>query len=442
MNVGRRGGVDPAGGRGPCLPRTRPRVLFSRAVSLPLAQTVLAQAAAAPALDPATLFYLTLLVIFLTAVVTAVLTRWARDKCLVLFRGYHVTLTKHRGPTVWGELKVFSSGVEVVYDHPFTDLRGHRKTSQLFYQQDLDSTVLALLRFHDELDADDRITREKQVRRAFNPGPFKRAWRCFRNLVNALRDAINTAIGAAVTQFSRTSPAGSVLASQAGAVNQLGAALTGRFGNAYEPLLEQYIGRPVILDVADPINPNNTTAQFAGFLADYTGQWIALLNAGHMVRETVAVQLPDLERGDPLPPLPPPPPPGAPAPVLPPAIRSEAGFDVRLDGPRFKLLNTRDKPVVVRRLERSGLEPVEFGTTLMPRATFDLPARDARGGTLVIDVLDCVDVLAPRKYAVVRHAGTSVPPRSLLEELHLDELPKVPSKLRGVMHTDVKDLLR
>ena len=33
--------------------------------------------------------------------------------------------------------------------------------------------------------------------------------------------------------------------------------LLGRFANAYEPLLEQYVGRPVILDVADPINPNN-----------------------------------------------------------------------------------------------------------------------------------------------------------------------------------------
>src|SRR5438034_5699786 len=88
--------------------------------------------------NAATVFYVTLLFIFLTASITAVATKWARDKCLKFFSGYHVTLERARGQTIWGALKVFSSGIEIVYDHAFVDARGRKKTSNLIYQQELD----------------------------------------------------------------------------------------------------------------------------------------------------------------------------------------------------------------------------------------------------------------------------------------------------------------
>jgi hypothetical protein len=102
----------------------------------------------------ATVFYLTILFIFLTAVITTVVTKWAKDKCLKFFHGYHVTLERTRGQTSWGALKVFSTGVEIVYDHPYVDPRGRRKTSYMVYQQELEQQLLSLLRYHDELDPD------------------------------------------------------------------------------------------------------------------------------------------------------------------------------------------------------------------------------------------------------------------------------------------------
>src|SRR5215210_8821210 len=95
----------------------------------------LAQAAAPAA---STIFYLTLLFIFLTAIITTVTTKNARDKCLKLFNHYHVTLERVRGQTSWGKLRVFSTGVEIVYDHPYVDHRGRRKTSYLIYQHELE----------------------------------------------------------------------------------------------------------------------------------------------------------------------------------------------------------------------------------------------------------------------------------------------------------------
>ena len=381
----------------------------------------------------AALFYLTLLFIFLTAVVTTVFTKWARDKCLKLFHGYHVTLERSRGQTTWGRLKVFSAGIEVVFDHPFVDVEGRKKTSTMIYGPEVEPQVLSLLRYHNELDEASRRLRDKQIRTTFNPGPLRRFSRKVRNFVNTLRDAFNAAIGAAVGQYQRMNPAGgggaggAVLATQGQSVTAIGQTILGKFaGNAYEPLLEQYIGQPVILDVADPLDPNNATVSYAGFLADYTQSFVAVFNVEHTFAEEVELELPDADRGDPLPPLPPPPGPGAaPAPLTPPRS-AHRGLEVRLDGPRVKIHNASPEAVVVRRLVREGFEPLEIGAVIPPRGQIDLPARDTRAGRLRVDLVRCTDVVAPRKYAVIRHAGELVERRGIAEELSLSQLPLVP----------------
>ena len=393
-----------------------------------LAQSPPAAPGPAPGGGPSasTIFYLTLLFIFVTAIVTAIVTKWSRDKCLKFFHGYHVTLERGRGQTIWGGLKVFATGVEIVYDHPFIDHRGRKKTSYMIYQQEFDAQLLSLLRYHDELDPKNQQNRQRQIQRTFNPGPIRRGMRKVRNFVNTLRDAFNAAIGAVVGQYQRMNPASAVLSTQAGQVTQIGQTLLGRFANAYEPLLEQYIGQPVILDVADPINPNNAIVEYTGYLAEYTQNFIAIFNVNHKAAEQLVVELPELEPGDRLPPLPGPPPPGAPPPVLPPPVQVAHELAMRVDGARLKIQNTRSEPVVVRRLERAEYEPVVLGMVIPPMGTLDLSIRDARGARLVIEVTRCLDVVAPRKYATVRHAGLLVERRGIADELSIDQLPLVP----------------
>jgi hypothetical protein len=251
-----------------------------------------------------------------------------------------------------------------------------------------------------------------------------------RNFVNTLRDAFNNAIGAVVGQYQRMNPTSAVLGAQAGSVTNIGQTLLGKLANSYEPLLEQYIGQPVILDVADPLNPNNATVQYTGYLADYTQNFIAIFNVQHPKLQEIVVELPDIERGEALPPIPPPPPPGAPPPMLPPPIKSQQGLDVRLDGLRVKIHNTRHEAVIVRRLERQGFEPIQFGTVIPCNGSLDLPARDARGAKLFVDVVQCLDIVAPRKFATVRHAGEQLERSGFVDELHLDQLPLVPTLLR------------
>jgi hypothetical protein len=392
-------------------------------LAMPVLMPIVAQTAAPSASD---IFYITLLFIFLTAIITTVVTKWSKDKCLKFLHGYHVTLERARGQLTWGQLKVFSTGIEVVYDHPYIDWRGRKKTSYMIYQQELDSQLLSLLRYHDELTPAKQAERSRQIHRMFNPGPLRRMWRHLRNLLNTLRDAFNAAIGAAVGQYQKLNPSSAVLSSQGNQVTQIGQTLLSKFANAYEPLLEQYIGQQVILDIADPLNPNNATNEFVGFLADYTQNFIAVFNVEHKTEQEISLVLPDVEKGDALAPLPPPPPPGAPAFALPPALKEENGLAVRIDNGRFRVWNNRGDSVILRRMERAGFEAIEFGAVVPPNGEFDLPARDARGAKLIVQVVRAVDVVAPRKFATVRHAGELVERKGFVEEFHIDQLPLVP----------------
>ena len=389
-----------------------------------------ALAAAALGGGASSVFYITLLFVFATAIVGTLVSRWKRDACLKFFRGYRVTLVRPRGRTVWGALRVLSSGIELAFDHAVTDGQGRQKRSFLVYQNELDPTVHLLLRHHDALDAEARRRREKQAQATFNPGFFRRAWRWVRNVINTLRDAFNQAIGLIVGQLAKTR--GGVVGRESGNVTTIGQTLLGGAApNAYEPLLEQYIGQPVILDVADPLDPNNAMRQFAGYLADYTSQFVAVFNVAHAADGQSQITLPPPAE------VPcaadfPPPPPGAGADLkLPEPDVSGGDLQARACGGRVKLTSrAADRFALVTRLRRDGFEPLALDVVLPPGGTLDLPARDAGGA--VLDVTWCrgVDVVAPRRLAVVRHAGKQLPSRSLLDDLGLDELPLVPRRDR------------
>ena len=390
--------------------------------------------------DSSSILLWTLVAIFVTGVVTTLATKWARDKCLKLFHGYHVTLEGVRGNTDWGYFRCFSSGMELVYDRPYVDIGGRKKTSLLIYGNEIEPRTLSIFRYHDEQLPEHQRWREAQVRHTFNPGPFSPLRPgCVRNILNTLKDAFSASIGAVVGQMQKANPANAVLATQAGQMTQMGQTLLGRAAaNAFEPLLEQYIGQPVILEVLDPINPNNLTQQYGGYLADYTQQFVAVFNVEHGWSKQVEITLPDIDQGDPLPPLAPPPPPGGAPPVLPPPLKIEEMMAIRIDGRRMRIQNTMHVPVVARSLSRPGFEKLVIDAVIPPNATLNLPAWDSRGARpIAIEIARQMDVIAPRKYATVRHAGELVERPSLLADISIERLPLIPTFLHpdGSQHT-------
>ena len=66
---------------------------------------------------------LTILTIFMAAGVGAVLRRRSRDKCLWLLNDHHVTYLARNGDVLWGDLTVFSNGLELRFDAAHTTPR-------------------------------------------------------------------------------------------------------------------------------------------------------------------------------------------------------------------------------------------------------------------------------------------------------------------------------
>lgn len=221
------------------------------------------------------LFWLTLFVLFASALVGALLRRMRKDRCLRLFDDFHVTLLNKNGTPEWGDVRVSGDGIELVFDVPHTTRYGLVKASHLVTEAELQSG-LAMARSVYALAPEELAERAAQIRRTFNPGPVRRSLRRLANL----RDMVSDSIGKSLTLVlgSVSGPLGSAMASRKGEVNELGKTLAGVVTNAYEPLLERHIGKEVVIEVQNPEGASTPSSEFAGYLVDYTDKYIAVFN--------------------------------------------------------------------------------------------------------------------------------------------------------------------
>lgn len=228
-------------------------------------------------------FALTILFIFLAAIISVVLKQRRKDKCLKLLHQFHAALLTVQGKAIWGDLTVYSQGIELAYDAAYTTRRGIVKSSSMVYQKEMADT-LALCRVDHALTDHERRERKRQVRRSFQPGLWRRSVRWVRNLIATLKDAFSQALNAVIGQFVKTRP-GSTVAGQQAQVTDIGQTILGVTANAYEPILEAHIGRPVVLRVQSGVAPTNVSMELPGYLVDYTDAYIAVFNVEHEPEE-------------------------------------------------------------------------------------------------------------------------------------------------------------
>jgi len=236
--------------------------------------------------------FITVLFIFVTAVVTVLVKQRKKDKCLKLFHDYHVSYLTITGQIIWGDLIVFSKGLELAFDAPYENTRGMLKTSAMIYEQDL-ANCLAICRTEVGLTDAEKKARQRQLRRAINPGIIRRGWRCIRNIFNTLNDAFSKAFTTVLGQAAKVKTggaAGATLAAQQGNVGQIGQSLLSSVANAYEPILERHIGKPVILELASPADAEKKPVELHGYLADYSDKYIAIVNTEHKPIELIEVE--------------------------------------------------------------------------------------------------------------------------------------------------------
>ncbi len=311
------------------------------------------------------IFWLSIAIIFATGIAGAVIRTRQRDRCLRLFQGQDVTATLVDGRSVWGDLGVFAKGLELRYPQQHCSSNGLLKTSWIL--DDL-SKLAAICRFVGNLSAEEVAKRQRQVSKRFRPGPWRRSLRGLRNLVNTIRDAFHQAIGAFVGQLSKGTK---VIGGQRSQVTDVGKSLIGAAGQAYEPLLEAHIGKPVVIEMQRP-GETGTRFELAGYLAEYTADYLALFNVEHQIADTQVIT----------------------------ANGEQAPTGHELEGNQLR--NSGDMPLVVERIDGTSSRPV--GALLLPGATSRLAEFSGTATATVLQV-PRIDLVCSRKVARVSHAG-------------------------------------
>jgi hypothetical protein len=325
-------------------------------------------------------FWLTILLVFVLGIVAAFVRLLQKDKCLKLLDDYHVTCLAGGRRTIWGDLHVSSSGLELVYDAPHRTQRGLAKTTSLIFADELNACV-AICRTVHGLTDQERHDREKQIRCSFRPGPFRRLARWLRNVINTIRDAFVKALGLAAGQVSKTRPVGGAISSQKGQIDQLGATLVGAAGNAYEQLLERHIGRPVILELAHPAGADRPVVELPGYLVDYSDRFVAVFNVEHEPQEAFELQVTE-------------------------PVQRE-GVKVDRDADKLMLTCEGSDALTLRRMT-VGDAVTDLSVTLIPGTSVQLTVPTREPVVLQLERTRHIDIVCPRSSARIRHGSDAV----------------------------------
>jgi small nuclear ribonucleoprotein (snRNP)-like protein len=219
-------------------------------------------------------FAITIIFIVVSTVVGAFIKGRTRDRCLKGFSGYPVTIERKNGKCAWGKLHVENSGLELSYAAPHIDAKDdHVETSYVLYKSEY-GDIRALVRYVDDLDAKLQDSRLQDFKKSRNPGWWSLLARRVRNVFGTVRDSIIEVANLFVGRAKAAMPAGKVLEGQDKYTSALQQQAITTIGTSYEPILERYIGRKVVLALAE----GEEKEEYSGILKDYTTEFITILD--------------------------------------------------------------------------------------------------------------------------------------------------------------------
>ena len=232
---------------------------------------------------------ITILFIIFVAGLGAFIRKRSRDKCLRDFEHNTITLEDVSGKTVWGKLRVENTGLEFIYRDKQKDADGHEETSYILYKYEFPN-IQTVVRFHDELSEENKTKREKELERTYHPKWPRRFKRRLLNVFRTVRDSVVEIFNLLISQAKKATPAGKVLSTQDKYVNQMKQELVGSVGASFEPLLERYIGRKVVLEMFK----GDKVLEYCGVLKDYTAEFIEIMDVNYAVKQGEPTRIADL----------------------------------------------------------------------------------------------------------------------------------------------------
>jgi hypothetical protein len=107
------------------------------------------------------------------------------------------------------------------------------------------------------------------------------------NILKTLKDSLMEIVNLMLTQTKKTGPVGDIITTQDAYVNKIKAELAGTVNNSFEPLLEKYIYRKVLVEVLK----NNDVFNITGILTKYTANFIRINNMTYKDNENIDIVL-------------------------------------------------------------------------------------------------------------------------------------------------------
>ncbi len=219
-------------------------------------------------------FLITLVFIAVCTIIGAFVKGRSKDRCLVDFKNSPVTLELKDGKSIWGRLDVEHTGIELMYDSDYLDEKeGHYEKSYILYKNEFPNIEL-IVRYQDKLNEKEKTDRENILKQYYKPNVIHRVKRKLKNFFSVVRDALVEVFNLFMGRIRTATSAGAVLSGQDKYVSQIQKQLIPGAGTAFEPLLEKYIGKKVIIRMLR----KEKSIEYSGILKDYTTDFIEILD--------------------------------------------------------------------------------------------------------------------------------------------------------------------
>lgn len=232
-------------------------------------------------------FWLPMVLIFVAATVAAIAARRKRDRCLKYFNREPVMVLMESGKWLWGRFIAYPKAMELVFERPEADESGHRKASYVLYTPEVDG-IRKILQPPPQAGTPEHERWQQEIKRIASPSPVRRFRRWSWNIFNTLRDAISQSLGMIIGSMKKSTPMGKVSGADKRA-GEIGNTLLGTVPNAYEPVLEKYLSKQVIVEMLY----EGEVVEYAGLLQEYSGKYLLLRDVAYKPSIETAGPLPD-----------------------------------------------------------------------------------------------------------------------------------------------------
>lgn len=317
---------------------------------------------------------ITIGVIFVITLIGAYMRSRRKDRCLAEWEGFHVTLERTGGKLIWGVLKLEPTGMELGYLDSIQDEK-HIESSYLLYANEY-GDIQAIYRYADRLSEWGKRRRARDIEKSFHPGPLRKLARATRNFLSTATDSLNEVFSLVLGRVQKTR--GRYLAPDGeSAIKSLGGKMLGQVGSIYDPLLEHYIGRRVVIEVLE----GKEVHEHVGIFKDYSADFIEVLDIQFPQSQTVT-------------------------------LTTEMTFEsecvcVSMLGNKLRITNNDPRPILIRSLQSAAVEEQFIDAVVDNGETIEihLSAQDTTHLKLNMQMIRELDMIVPRTHCVVRHSA-------------------------------------